>query len=158
MPQHFKQQGYITLGQGKTFHNEMPPRWDQPFSWTEPGSVPGLSTDYCGVPDCYSLPIISCEPQRDHPFMGFVCANELPLAEWGDYKAARFAADRLRALATPKLRGRRFFYAAGFHHPHPAFSSPAQFYNSTDFSYSLNNLTLPSDPTWPASSPEIDRL
>jgi hypothetical protein len=49
MPQYFKQQGYITLGQGKTFHNEMPPRWDQPFSWTEPGSVPGLSTDYCGA-------------------------------------------------------------------------------------------------------------
>ena len=115
MPQHFKQAGFVTLGQGKTFHNEMPPRWDQPFSWTEPGAVDGLSTEYCGVPDCYSLPVIACNATRDHPFMGFVCGNELPMEEWGDYKGARFAVDRLRSLASPALRSRRFFYAVQRH-------------------------------------------
>ena len=94
---------------------------------TEPGVVPGLSTEYCGVPDCYSLPVIACNATRDHPFMGFVCGNKLPMEEWGDYKGARFAVDRLRALASPALRSRRFFYAVQRHRlPHIA-SHPLPF-------------------------------
>ena len=35
MPEHFKQNGFITLGGGKTFHPNHPPDWDAPASWTQ---------------------------------------------------------------------------------------------------------------------------
>ena len=46
-------------------------------------------------------------------------------------------------------------WQVGLHHPHPSFSSPAHFFNSSDFPYATKELPLPSDPLWPPSSPTL---
>ena len=35
MPQHFKDNGWLTLGGGKTYHPGRPPNWDEPYSWSQ---------------------------------------------------------------------------------------------------------------------------
>jgi len=35
MPEYFKQNGYITLGGGKTYHPGLPPNYDEPLSWSQ---------------------------------------------------------------------------------------------------------------------------
>uniref|UniRef100_A0A1X7TKQ4 Sulfatase N-terminal domain-containing protein n=1 Tax=Amphimedon queenslandica TaxID=400682 RepID=A0A1X7TKQ4_AMPQE len=35
LPEHFKKNGYTTLGGGKTFHPNSPPNWDEPKSWSQ---------------------------------------------------------------------------------------------------------------------------
>ena len=35
LPEHFKKNGFTTLGGGKTFHPNRPPNWDEPKSWSQ---------------------------------------------------------------------------------------------------------------------------
>ena len=34
LPQHFKESGWFTTGVGKTYHPNLPPNFDQPWSWS----------------------------------------------------------------------------------------------------------------------------
>eukprot|EP01052_Picozoa_sp_SAG31_P063192 SAG31_NODE_22135_length_533_cov_0.707373_1_plen_151_part_10 len=46
LPQYFKIHGYEVAGSGKTYHEGLPPNFDQPMSWTEPYLPPHYPPKY----------------------------------------------------------------------------------------------------------------
>ena len=49
LPEHFKNNGYTTLGSGKTYHPGHPPNWDEPLSWSQ--DIPYYSFKSAECPD-----------------------------------------------------------------------------------------------------------
>ena len=49
LPEHFKNNGYTTLGGGKTYHPNHPPNWDEPLSWSQ--DIPYYSFKSAECPD-----------------------------------------------------------------------------------------------------------
>lgn len=131
LPQLFKENGFITLGQGKTFHLDSPPNYDLPKSWSTT-APPGINTTYCSVPHCYDIPVLRCPPPwaPSSPW----CATDEPLQAFGDYRNALFAVERLKQLAK-YADGKRWFAAVGMHHPHLKWRVPKQYWGG--------------DPRWP---------
>lgn len=109
LPQHFREQGYHTMGAGKVFH-----RKNDPASFDEDG---GKFGEYGPVPETpISWP-------HDHP-----------LWDWGpypereedtpDHKIAAWAVERLQ-----RSYDKPFFLAAGFYRPHVPLFAPQRWFD-----------------------------
>jgi hypothetical protein len=76
MPEHFKQNGFMTLGGGKTFHPRHPLNWDEPTSWTQGGSFSfsffvyfrgSFASEVCSSPvPLSSAPVACLRPDANH--------------------------------------------------------------------------------------------
>lgn len=50
-PQHYKNNGYLTLGGGKTYHPGHPKNYDQPHSWSQDKAYYPFSEEGCPIVD-----------------------------------------------------------------------------------------------------------
>jgi iduronate 2-sulfatase len=108
-PQYFKERGYTTLATGKTFHPNLPPNWDQPYSWSTdepyyfaPHAYPSCS-EWCVLRHRHSGPspphpplLIHASPFPTSPTSGrpksLACPTDEPLdtfADWLDMNVSR---------------------------------------------------------------------
>ena len=122
LPQHFKNHGFWTVGSGKLFHPDHPPRDDNPRSWsinfTDPGENVGCG---CAGVDPATQP-----------------ANALPMycelpesTDCPDVVIASTVVAQLRQWSTtPKLKAKPFFAALGIHKPHLPWGAPKKFFNA----------------------------
>jgi rubredoxin len=109
LPEHFKKNGYWTVGSGKLFHPDLPPRDDSPASWsinfTDPGENVGCGCPASGVPGAPMW----CELPEDSRCPDVVVAQTVvrQLHEW-----------RANHSAAP------FFAGLGIHKPHLPWGAP----------------------------------
>lgn len=115
LPQHFKNNGYITAAAGKIYHD--PPAHHDPASWTWP-AVYGVTGNGMGTK--YALP--------ENAGKAKAAATEVAsVADTGyiDGKVAVAAVDMLG-----RLKGQPFFLAVGFRRPHLPFSAPRRYWDA----------------------------
>lgn len=150
-PQYFKERGYTTLATGKTFHPNLPPNWDQPYSW---------STDepYYFAPHAY--PSCSEWPKS------LACPTDEPLdtfADWLDMNVSRTQLRKYAAKPQPKPQQpqsppqeeeseRPFFLVFGAHRPHLPWHIPRSFW---DLYGPTESVALPTHEAAPRDMPPV---
>ena len=130
LPQYFKQNGYISQGMGKIYHQQDdPPSWSQPY-YNAPNNGHWSEKDV-------SWQAVSAEDREETP---------LP-----DDQLVSHAIDSLRQYAPAALAGEmNFFMAVGFYKPHLPFTFPDTY---LDY-YPEENITLPYNPFAPWYMPD----
>ena len=135
IPQHFKNNGYISIGIGKIFHyNVNASNKGDPPSWSEPFIKPkdeyySRNISWMAVP----------QTQLDRePLIDTKVANEA-------IKALQKSAVKAKTGAEP------FFIAAGFYKPHLPFIFPEQFLEK----YPVGSIKLAGNPFAPSNMSDI---
>ena len=136
IPQHFKNNGYISAGMGKIFHHGMKASGrDDPISWSLPyyhATNMGWETNqssWQAIPD---------HLLKDQPLM--------------DSQIADRAVYTLRKLAHEARSGRMpFFVAVGFHRPHLPFDFPESILRY----YPEESIRLPDNEYAPVNMPSV---
>lgn len=132
LPEHFKINGYRTVGMGKIFHPGESSGGDDPISWSEPyfHGVPNFESknySWAAVPDDLLI--------------------KQPLI---DEQIASHAIQTLRRLAPAARSGNQpFFIAAGFRKPHLPFVFPKSFLNL------YPSVNLPDNQYAPVNMPKV---
>ncbi|MEI7807394.1 MAG: sulfatase [Verrucomicrobiota bacterium] len=133
LPQHFKNQGYTTVGIGKIFHLVA----DSPQSWSEPAWRPN------------SLPKDDWRNYLNPSNVALAQKNNLngPAFERADvpdnaYYDGWFADRAIAKLKTLKAEQKPFFLALGFLKPHLPFNAPAKYWDL----YPTNKIPLAINP------------
>ena len=133
LPQHFKNQGYTTLGIGKIFHLVA----DSPQSWSEPAWRPN------------SLPNEDWRNYLNPENIALKNKNNLngPAFERADvpdnaYYDGQFADRAIAKLKMLKEEQKPFFLALGFLKPHLPFNSPSKYWDL----YPTNKISLAANP------------
>ncbi len=111
MPQHFKESGWFTTGVGKTYHPNLPPNFDQPYSWSNTTN---------GFPYYYPTPF-KCPPNASNVWCSIPSDAET--------EDAQILAEAKRRLGIISKLDRPFFLAVGFHKPHTPYRSPQQYFD-----------------------------
>lgn len=111
LPQFFKEHNYITLGHGKLYHPNHPPKNDEPKSWTQSQKYWPTSNSGCKSP--------SGEAIR-------WCPADVPENWISDVNMSGHAMDTLRDVMAPayKANGTNFFLGIGLHFPHQPWFTP----------------------------------
>lgn len=137
LPQFFKQQGYTTIGLGKTFHNDIP----DSISWTERPHLKGFPFDpdavYASelniqIQEAKKQKLISEGKNRLDPLgHWYLKANSVENAAVDDdayYDGAQttYALKELEKLATQKTP---FFLSVGYYKPHLPFNAPKKYWD-----------------------------
>ncbi len=157
LPQFFKQNGYTTIGLGKTFHNNIP----DTLSWTRKPHIDGYPFD----PDAVylnkeNLQIQEDKKQRliaagknriDQLGHWYIKANATEIADAGDdayFDGAQttLAIDILNDLAKEK---EPFFLSVGYYRPHLPFNAPRKYWDL----YDRNTIPLAANQFPPQGSP-----
>ncbi|MFM8335816.1 MAG: sulfatase [Opitutaceae bacterium] len=143
LPQHFKENGYTTLGLGKLFHNESgakppfpfkdPPSWSEPPLFSDGPHWADWVEEAGGAPKGKG---------------GAVQRLDVPDEAYLDGRIAAAAVRRLGELAR---EGRPFFLGVGFWKPHLPFNAPKRYWDL----YDRSRLRPPSPPTMPAGAPAL---
>ncbi|GMH71428.1 hypothetical protein TL16_g05649 [Triparma laevis f. inornata] len=145
LPQHFKNNGYLTLGSGKLYHPNQPPMYDSPLSWSEengdlfenddswpdnyghgPGGGEDLGKENCGEVQPDELNDL-CSPIAWCAVNNTEAENTL-----GEAINVEVATSRLRGelKAAPDGEAQQpFFLAIGLHKPHLPWSVPERFFD-----------------------------
>ncbi|MCK0156472.1 sulfatase [Cellulophaga sp. F20128] len=159
LPQYFKQNGYTTIGIGKTFHNDIP----DSISWTERPHLKGFPYDPDAVyADAVNLEILENKKQKliaegknriDPLGQWYLKANAVESAEVDDdayYDGAQtsYAIKRLQKLATQK---EPFFLSVGYYKPHLPFNAPKKYWDL----YTRDSIPLATNQFVPVGSPEF---
>jgi len=131
-PQYFKVHGYNTTGCGKTYHSGHPPKFDQPYSWTENVPYVGYNQGlgFCGK---HGACVIAANDTQHRTDEGL---------------AAR-AIELLTSHKTHNITP--FFLAVGFIRPHVDYSAPQEFWDL----YPEDKVELPKHKTAPSTSPKV---
>lgn len=142
LPQHFKNNGYVTLRSGKIFHGGI----DDQVSWTEGGEPTDPNITERGNPNFRSAQPSQSDPaQRQAANAGPNAADsrsdrivvlEGEGENHGDYRAATRAINFME-----KYKGQPFFLAVGFVKPHSPPTAPKKFFDL----YDVNKVPLPVD-------------
>jgi hypothetical protein len=115
LPQFFKENGYTTLGHGKTYHPGHPANNDEPYSWSQDQPYVGLTTT-------------SCRNGKDglnHGGGNFCPDAVSPDNMFSDHNTTLSAIDTIqRVSAASKTSGRPWFIAMGWHYPHQQWHTP----------------------------------
>ena len=140
LPQYFKQNGYITIGLGKTFHNDI----QDSVSWTERTHLEGFPFDPDAVyASKLNLDIQEAKKQKliaqgkirlDPLGQWYLKANSTESADVPDdayYDGAQttYALDKLEELA---VQGKPFFLSVGYYKPHLPFNAPKKYWDLYD--------------------------
>eukprot|EP00750_Incisomonas_marina_P009605 INCI16054.3.p1 GENE.INCI16054.3~~INCI16054.3.p1 ORF type:complete len:289 (-),score=38.01 INCI16054.3:1456-2322(-) len=148
LPGYFKNQGYTTLGAGKTYHPGLPPHDDGGLSWT-------LDIPYYDLPD-------GGRCQSDY-FSGndssMVCPdNSTDFESFTDFRNfLDIRGKLLYANLKREVTGAPFFLAYGIHKPHLPFRFPATFggRNIWEAYGPTENISLPLHEDFPTGMPPI---
>ena len=125
LPGHFVNNGYNVGGSGKLFHPNVPPNFDQPYSWTIPYVEPGdNATNLCEEVCCGMTDDASYEGA------GHYCGFDLKEGTYlSDQVSTKLAIGNLETFAKDyKATGKPFFVGLGFHKPHLPWVFPKQFW------------------------------
>lgn len=157
LPQFFKQNGYTTIGLGKTYHNIFP----DPRSWTEKPKIEGFPFDPDAV---YADPENLAAQQAKKQAMiakgksridqyGFwylkADATEMPDVDddvYYDGAQTTLAIKKLQSLAKQQ---KPFFLSVGYYRPHLPFNAPKKYWDL----YDRNQLPLAVNQFVPVGSP-----
>ena len=121
LPEHFKNNGYTTLGGGKTYHPNHPPNWDEPLSWSQ--DIPYYSFKSAECPDEVN------EEYHDITKIDTWCPldeGKYPDSFHYDWKLANHTIELLKYVQN---KGGPWFVAAGFRRPHVPWMMPKRFYD-----------------------------
>ncbi|KAK7473861.1 hypothetical protein BaRGS_00034912, partial [Batillaria attramentaria] len=146
LPQHFKNNGYITQSVGKIFHpgSASGGTDDYPYSWTFPAYHPPTEKNMLGK---------VCPGADGQLHRYFVCPvanlSEVPGKSLPDIGVADFAVEFLQNRT--KQPEQPFFLAVGFHKPHLPFRYPQQYQDL----YPLSKLHLAQDNFFPSWLPPV---
>ncbi len=140
--QHFKNNGYTTIGLGKIYHGKMGPGVD-PENWTEWVKVGGKE---------YGDPASLKNPRKKNGRRRGPATEsaDVPDGSHFDGNRARVGADRLKQLAAA---GKPFFLAVGFTKPHLPFVAPKKYWDL----YKRDSFALPANPGVPPGYPRYAR-
>lgn len=157
LPQYFKQNGYTTIGLGKTFHNDIP----DSISWTERPHLKGFPFDPDAVyASKLNLDIQEAKKQKliaegknrlDPLGHWYLKANSVESADVDDdayYDGAQttYAIHRLQELAIEK---KPFFMSVGYYKPHLPFNAPKKYWDL----YQRDSIPLADNQYPPKGSP-----
>lgn len=116
MPETFRKAGYITISNGKIFHN---PKDTAERSWSEPPWQPG---NHMASHDPETTRRLSKTKQRGRIF-------ESPDVADDAYPDGKVAVKTIQDLKRLKESGRPFFLACGFVKPHMPFYAPKKYWD-----------------------------
>ena len=125
LPQHFRNQGYTTVGLGKLFHNESGAKPPFPFSDPPSWSEPPRFADGPHWAD-WVWPADAAAPRAKG---AAVQCLDVPDEAYLDGRIAAAAVTRLRELAA---RPEPFFLGVGFWKPHLPFNAPRRYWDLYD--------------------------
>jgi len=139
-PEYFKNNGYLTLGTGKTYHPGLPPKYDEPTSWSQdesyymsPNAYPGCKVDGWGG--------------------SLACPNDDKLETFSDWlDMNRTKTQIIKYGAASKAGGKPFFLAFGAHRPHLPWNIPRKYW---DMYPSTEEIALPKHEVGPTDMPPI---
>ncbi|XP_065191297.1 iduronate 2-sulfatase-like [Sycon ciliatum] len=133
LPQYFKNHGYYTWGGGKLYHPNLPPKNDEPLSWSQ--EIP-----YFPVTD------EPCPKGTKTPF----CSIDAPLDSFFDHRLSEHTIGLLEAAAL-NYTDKPFFIGAGFRRPHVSWRAPPRFFDL----YNASMIATATHPTAPSGMPDI---
>ncbi|MBK8518034.1 MAG: sulfatase [Saprospiraceae bacterium] len=158
LPQYFKQNGYTTIGLGKTFHNI----FLDSLSWNKDIHIPGYPFDPDAMyTDTVNLNIIENKKQRfienknfkpiDKYGLWYIKANATECAEVSDetYFDAVQTTEAIKQLQLLKQGNQPFFLSVGYYKPHLPFNAPKKYWDM----YDRNKIRLASNQFIPEGSP-----
>ena len=129
LPEHFKNNGYTTLGGGKTYHPNCPPNWDEPKSWSQ--DLPYFPFQLTKCPN-------GSNSSSSSGLGGLVAKIDTwcPLNE-KDYPDTwhydwQLANHTISTLKYVDKKGGPWFLAAGFRRPHDPWMMPQRFWDMYD--------------------------
>lgn len=128
LPQHFKENGFTTLGGGKTFHPGSPPDWDEPKSWSQDQPYFAFKGVHC--PKLKNGAGVSGEVTGSDTWCP-LDEKEYPDSFHYDWKLANHTLETLKFV---NKKGNPWFVAAGFRRPHVPWMMPKRYwdmYNAT---------------------------
>lgn len=146
LPQHFRQNGYVSLSRGKIYHHG---KRDDPLAWSEDPWRP--TGDWLGrgylSPESQAIVrrIAAADPAAEGRGPAFE-GPDVPDNAYGDGKLADQA---LADLA--RLREQPFFLALGFYKPHLPFCAPRRYWDL----YQPDQIDLADNPFAPRDCPPI---
>ncbi len=142
LPQHFKNNGYVTLRSGKIYHGGI----DDQVSWTEGGEPTDPNITERGNPNFRPTRPSQSDPAQAQPPTGGpntadrgsdrIVVLEGEGESHGDYRNATRAINFLE-----KHKDRPFFLAVGFGKPHSPPTAPKKFFDM----YDVDKIPLPVD-------------
>ena len=138
LPQHFRNNGYHTISNGKIFHHQT----DSEDSWDEIWRPSGLGSwrDYLLAEN---LALDTEEGQRGPAYEKAEVAD----SAYFDGKIANKTIEDLKKL---KAQGKPFFLATGFLKPHLPFNAPIRYWDM----YDRDSITLPDNYYAPKNAPK----
>jgi iduronate 2-sulfatase len=152
LPQHFKDNGYISIGMGKIFHGGL----DDPQSWSEPhknGSAPGYVLPEnreriaAGRTKAKAAGKKGKALNRAGRGAAFETAD-VPDNAYHDGSLAEMAVNKLGDL---KAKEQPFFLAVGFLKPHLPFNAPKKYFDL----YDPAQLKIAANPFRPKDAPPL---
>eukprot|EP00052_Salpingoeca_macrocollata_P024092 m.214444 g.214444 ORF g.214444 m.214444 type:complete len:717 (-) comp22190_c1_seq12:120-2270(-) len=125
LPQHFKNNGYLAFGTGKTFHNYEEVNYDIPLSWSEDLPYAPSVQEYSNMRQNLSLTLQqTVDGSQFYPQAG--PNYEWDVSEYLDYK---IASNAINAINYAFNNRRPFFVCAGFHFPHARHTVPGHIWD-----------------------------
>ncbi|BFZ15075.1 hypothetical protein BsWGS_18114 [Bradybaena similaris] len=146
LPQHFKENGYVTQNVGKVFHPGIASNKsdDSPYSWT--------NTPYHPPAQAYKNAKVC--PNKDGTLgMNIVCpvdVNKMPEKSLPDLQSSDFAVEFLKNMSQEKTN-QPFFLAVGFHKPHIPLKYPKEYRDL----YPISEIKLAKYHTYPWRLPMV---
>ncbi|KAK7500511.1 hypothetical protein BaRGS_00008086, partial [Batillaria attramentaria] len=144
LPQHFKNNGYVTQSSGKIFHHGVASGGndDFPYSWTFPAfHAPAEkyhASKVCPGPDGKKYNFARCP----------VDVKTMPYGSLEDIQNTDFAISFLQNRSEDL---KPFFLGLGFHKPHLPFKYPQEYLSL----YPMSRINLAPDPFYPPWLPEV---
>jgi arylsulfatase A-like enzyme len=138
LPQHFRANGYKSLGGGKVFHHGKgfndPKSWDEYYFWNSKGRENGWFDNYSFPPD--PEPSRPVTPMPSVSWRNFDWAPlDVPEEDMPDFKVSSWASDVLG-----QKHERPFFLAAGMFRPHIPWFVPRRYFDM----YPTESIVLPA--------------
>ena len=142
LPEHFKNNGFTTLGGGKTYHPNRPPNWDEPKSWSQ--DKPYFPFEMTRCPNQTlegNVALIDTWCPLDE--------KNYPDSYHYDWRLANHTNETLNYV---KQKGGPWFVAAGFRRPHDPWMMPQRYW---DMYSDPNDIPTVLYRTRPVGSPDI---
>ncbi len=150
LPQHFKQNGYASIGMGKIYHQ------NDALSWSEP--MPSPQYMVWLRPENIATMKRRSEEARRQGLTGSQLSRtgRGPAAEMADVADDAYPEGQLTEQALAKLselKGRPFFLAVGYVRPHLPFNCPKKYWDL----YDRGEIEVPQPQKPPKGAPKIAR-